>query len=265
MESFDYEKAIELEELRSKFGKGKGINIAVLDTGLDLKWNIPTKFAMNMQDKASSIQDESGHGTMVAGLIYNIAPEANLHVFKVLDKNGHGTVGNIMDGITGAMNLNCDIICLSLGGAGVMPEVFYGKLDEARNRKITLIAPVGNSGKLGIEYPAKREDVWAIGGIDENFKRAEFSNFGKELDFVAPSKNIQSSHLNGKFAIDSGTSFGAPIIAGMLACVMSYYGNDKSIDYKDIFIRGSKNLGNSTDYSHGLPIGSLLTKAVEQT
>lgn len=264
MESFDYESAIELDELREKFGKGKGINIAILDTGLDLKWNIPTKFAMNMQDKSLSIQDESGHGTMVTGIIYNVAPEANLYVFKVLNGKGHGTVANIMDGITGAMNLKCDIICLSLGGAGVMPEVFYGKLDEARKKKIILISPTGNSGKYGIEYPAKREDVWAIGGIDENLKKASFSNFGKEIDFVAPATNIQSSHLDGKFAMDSGTSFSAPMTTGMLACVMGYYGNDKTINYKDIFIKGSKRLGNTTDYGHGLPTGSLLTKTTEE-
>lgn len=263
MESFDYEKIIELNELREKFGKGKGIKIAILDTGLDLKWRIPTAFTMNMQNKSLSIQDESGHGTMVAGIIYNIAPEADLYIFKVLNDKGHGTVGNIMDGITGSMNLNCDIICLSLGGAGVMPEVFHGKLDEARRKGITLISPSGNSGKYGIEYPAKRQDVWAIGGVDENLKRADFSNFGKELDFVAPASNIKSSHLDGKFAIDSGTSFSAPMVTGMLACVMGYYNNDKKVNYKDIFERGSRNLGNYIDHGFGVPTGSLLTKVVE--
>lgn len=259
----NYEEAIELNVLNEKIGKGKGVKIAILDTGLDEKWAIPTKFRMNMQRKKDPTADDRGHGTMVAGIVYNIAPEAELYIFKVLDERGHGSVSNIMDGITGAINIGCDIVCLSLGGVGTMPEGFFAKLDEARRAGIVLIAPSGNSGVHGIEYPARREDVWAVGGIDEDFKRAEFSNYGAELDFVAPSTNIQSSFLDGKYAIDSGTSFSCPMIVGMLACVMSYF-DKKKMDYKQIMINGSKKLGNSIDFGAGQPTGSLLYEEIKK-
>lgn len=255
----NYEEAIGLKTLNEKVGKGKGVKIAILDTGLDEKWDIPTAFKMNMQHKGKGTDDDRGHGTMVTGIIYNIAPESELHIFKVLDANGHGSVSNIMDGITGAISLGCKVICLSLGGTGTMPEGFFEKLDDARRKGIILIAPSGNSGRHGIEYPAKRDDIWAVGGIGEDCKRADFSNFGAGLDFVAPAVNIKSSFLDGKYAIDSGTSFSTPMVVGVLACVMSYFKNE-NINYKQLLIDGSKVLEgwNYIDYGFGMPNGDLI-------
>ena len=209
---------------------GEGIKVAIIDTGIDvthpdLKNNI--KATIDLKNHTKSVNDEYGHGTHVAGLIAGlhtgVAPEAELYIAKVLDDNGYGEMMNILDGITFAINYEVDILCMSLGITRELPSMVKKQLVRAYNQGITIVCASGNAGRKGLNYPSFYDEVVAVGGVDKNLERAIFSNYGRELDVVAPAVDILSTYKDNKYARLTRTSMATPLVAGGIALIKSYY------------------------------------------
>jgi len=210
--------------------KGEGVKIAVIDTGIDTTHPDLTraiKVTIDLKNHTRSVADEFGHGSHVAGLIAGlhtgVAPESELYIAKVLDNNGFGEMMNIMDGITFAINYEVDILCMSLGITRELPSSMKKRLQQAYKKGITIVSAVGNSGVDRLNYPSFYDEVIAVGGVDKNLARASFSNYGRELDVVAPSVDILSTYKDNNYARMTGTSMATPLVAGGIALIKSYY------------------------------------------
>lgn len=208
--------------------RGEGVSIAVMDTGVDMRHRDLIKSVkgnINMHNKTRDVTDEHGHGTHVAGLIAGsntgVAPETELYIAKVLNNKGLGTMANVLDGITFAINYNVDILCISLGITSNLPIIMQERILEAYNHGITIVCATGNSN-TNVEYPAFYDHIIGVGGVNRNLERAEFSNYGNGIDFVAPSTEILSTYKDSNYARMSGTSMASPIIAGIIALIISY-------------------------------------------
>jgi subtilisin family serine protease len=225
-------KAINADKVWRKT-QGEGVKIAIIDTGIDvnhpdLKDNI--KGAINMFDHTTDVTDDWFHGTAVAGIIAGsgkagvkgVAPKAELYIAKVLDKNGNGSLANVMDGITFAINYEVDILCMSLGVTQKLPPILEERIKEAHRNGITIVCATGNRN-TAVEYPAYYDEVIAVGGLNKDLERAEFSNYGWETDVVAPAVEILSTYPDGKYVKASGTSFSSPLVAGAIALLISYH------------------------------------------
>lgn len=119
--------------------RGRGVKVAVLDTGCDsdhpdLKARIigGRNFTDDDQGDPEIFKDYNGHGTHVAGTIaaaenaegvVGVAPEADLLIIKVLNKQGSGQYDWIIQGIYYAIEQKADIISMSLGGPEDVPEL----------------------------------------------------------------------------------------------------------------------------------------------
>lgn len=222
-------KFINVEEAWKKT-KGKGVNIAIIDTGVDMEHNEikdSIKLGINMIDKTPNYNDDNGHGTATAGLIVGknigVAPESNLYVAKVLNSDGLGSIVNIMDGITFAINLGVDVLSLSLGTQNDISNALINKIIDAEAGGITVVCATGNNGVNFVNRPSNLPNVIGVGGLDESGKMADFSNYGEGLDVLAPSTNILSSYKDGQYAELSGTSMASPLVAGSVALLISYY------------------------------------------
>lgn len=220
--------AIKADKLWNKT-MGENVKIALIDTGVDVKHqdiSESIKLTINMHNRTTDVTDIYGHGTHVAGLLVGkrtgIAPKAELYVAKVLDDKGNGSMANILDGITFAINLNVDILCMSLGIPYELPQILEERIQSAYRKGITIVCATGNSNS-SVEYPAKLKNVIGVGGIDKDLNRAKFSNYGYDMDVVAPAVDILSTHLENKYAYISGTSMASPLVAGGIALVKSYY------------------------------------------
>lgn len=207
--------------------KGEGVKIATIDTGVDinhveLNSKISKKF--NFIDRNFDVSDEYGHGTMVAGLLVGentgIAPKSKLITMKVLDGNGKGSISNVMDGITYALNSKVDILCISLGMPNDMPLILRQRIVQAYDKGLIIVGAVGNNSGESL-FPAKMNEVIGVGGLDKDMKFANFSN--RDYDVLAPSVEILSTFKDGKYARMTGTSFASPIVAGGIALILSYY------------------------------------------
>lgn len=211
-----------------KYTRGENTRVAIIDTGIDVNHPDLNYIAgIDMFVKSNDVSDYFGHGTHVAGLIAGkhtgIAPDADLYIAKVLNNNGHGSISSVMDGITFAINYDVDILCMSLGMYDELPSLIKQRLLEAYNEGITIVSATGNSGEEFIQYPANMNEVIAVGGLDKSNQKASFSNYGRNIDVVAPADEIPSTYIKGQYATMSGTSMACATATGQLALLISYY------------------------------------------
>lgn len=217
--------------------QGEGINVYVLDTGLPKHSDLPTvKLSKNCVSKESA-DDLNGHETAVCGVIgaatnddgmVGVAPKCNLFVVKVMDKDGLGSSVNILTGLSHVLDLakaggpdRPHAICMSLGSPAEMPKPVYSVIKELYKLNVPIICAAGNSGKRGVDYPARYPECIAVAAYDENGNPAKFSAVGDKLDFAAPGVGIYTTWLKNEYAKLNGTSFAAPFIAGVVALLLS--------------------------------------------
>ena len=181
--------------------------VAVLDTGIAFEDFGPYRKApdfggtvfvqgrdiVNEDDHAN---DDNFHGTHVASTIAEatdntlgatgLAFRCALMPVKVLDENGDGSFFEVAEGIDfAARNSSVKIINPSLGGDGNSNTV-RAAIDRAVAAGITVVAAAGNDGRGTVSFPAALPNVIAVGAIDGRKQKAPYSNFGTELDLVAP-------------------------------------------------------------------------------
>ncbi len=201
--------------------------------------------------------DDEGHGTFVAGIIgaetnngAGVAGTAwgvRLMPVKVLDCNGVGLTSDVALGIAHAAANGADVINLSLGGPRSSPSPCGSTLGNAITNAIgagaILVAASGNENVNEVSCPAAHPRVIAVGasgGQSSPDGRADcpsdcFSNWGPEIDVVAPGVSISSTWwtLGGgsTYASGSGTSFSTPLVSGLAALILS---QSPSFDYAKV-------------------------------
>lgn len=210
--------------------KGKGVKVAVIDTGIrsdhsDLSGQVVGGYnAIDDSERDGAGEDDNGHGTHVAGIIaakqdnkgvVGVAPEARLYAVKVLDKDGSGSLSDVIRGLIWCANNNIQVANMSLGSS--MPsEMLHRALRYAKARGVVVVAAAGNSGEA-VSYPGAYPESIAVSASDSEDKLADFSSRGPEVDFVAPGVDIVSDWHNGNTVSLSGTSMAAPHVAGLAA------------------------------------------------
>ena len=154
---------------------------------------VPGRDFINNDDHAN---DDNFHGTHVASTVAEatdntvgatgLAFRCALMPVKVLDHNGDGSFFDVAEGIDfAANNSSVRVINLSLGGDGNSTTVRVA-IDNAVAKGITVVAAAGNDGRGTVSFPAALPNVIAVGALDGRKQKAPYSNFGAELDLVAP-------------------------------------------------------------------------------
>lgn len=229
--------------------------IAVLDTGVDntlvdLAHVVLMNEGRNYIDRNELPMDDHGHGTHVAGII---AAEANngysmeginqytkILPIKVLDTDGAGNNENIALGIMYAVNQGADVINLSLGGS--YSRTLESALKYAYDNKVAVIVASGNDGLQGLSYPASSKYVISVGATNALDVVADYSNYGKKLDVVAPGTNIPSLVPNGNVTYLSGTSMAAPHVSAVAGLIKSVYPTITNANLKKMLQQTTKTI-----------------------
>lgn len=208
-------------------GKGKGVKVAVIDTGIarnhsDLKSRVKGGIRLARSRKLN------GHGTHVAGIIaaslnhwgvVGVAPEADLYDVRAFRSDGTANLSDIIKGIDWSIQNGMHLINMSFG-MSESSEALSRVIKRARSHGITMVASAGNNGGV-VEYPARYSDVIGVGAVDQKGNLADFSSRGKGLNKKAPGVGILSTWTQNGFKTLDGTSMAAPHITGMFALKLS--------------------------------------------
>lgn len=220
--------------------KGKGVKVAVIDTGVDTVNSQLRSAVVDGRDFLSKggngKTDEVGHGTKVAGIIAarksdesgftGIAPEATIIPIRQNDDQGSGNVDTMIKAIKAAADDGAKVINVSQDTASQMsPAVhaaFQDAIKYAQDQDALIVAAAGNNGadgKIKETYPAAYEGVLAVAASDRNNARAPFSQSGKFVGVAAPGIDMVSTVPKGGHCVDQGTSFAAPYVSGVAALI----------------------------------------------
>ncbi|MFH1801995.1 MAG: S8 family peptidase [archaeon] len=211
-------------------GFGEGVRVAVLDTGADFSL-LDVESGHDFVNEDPDASDDSWHGTAVTQILR--APGSNLplvgaevYAVKVLDEQGEGYDSDIIQAINWAIDNDIDIVSMSFGGED---DSFFlhEAIDLAYENGILLIAAAGNDGQRQVLYPAAYGSVIAVGSVNEALQRSSFSNYGPELELVAPGEDILVTDGLDYYYV-GGTSFSAPHVTAVAAGVFSDSGLDAS-------------------------------------
>jgi type VII secretion-associated serine protease mycosin len=217
---------------------GKGVVVAVLDTGVDgshpdLASSVLPGF--DVIDGTDGRVDPNGHGTHVAGIITadaddalgvaGLAPDASILPVRVLGADGSGDDAGIAEGVLWAADHGADVINLSLGGPEKDPVLAAAVADVVK-RGVLVVAAAGNdgAGSNATSYPGALDGVLAVGATTFADSKAMFSTTGSYVDVAAPGMGVLSSWPGGEHAYESGTSMAAPYVAAAAALLQEELG-----------------------------------------
>ncbi|GAA0315631.1 hypothetical protein GCM10008967_02740 [Bacillus carboniphilus] len=262
---------------------GKGVRVAILDTGIDTEHpDLVVKGGTCVAKECpSGFDDNNGHGTHVAGIIsaqdnqigvLGIAPNVDLYAIKALDQNGDGSTATILAGVEWAIQNEMDIVNLSVTTKADDPAL-RSILQKASEQGILLIASSGNygtqdTGTNTMMYPAKYPTVIAVGGVTEEMTRVRTSSTGEELELAAPGEDILSTFpadisIEGKdsmgYVLMTGTSMAAPFVTGILALQKESDPARTSDELRVLLQTTAKDLGvkgKDNQFGYGLVQGS---------
>ncbi|MFF0010365.1 S8 family serine peptidase [Streptomyces sp. NPDC005374] len=276
---------------------GKGVKIAVLDTGVDATH--PDLKSQVIESKnfstAADATDKFGHGTHVAsiaagtgaksgGKYKGVAPGARILNGKVLDDTGSGDDSGILAGMEWAAAQGADVVNLSLGGQdtpAIDPlEAEVNKLSAEKGILFAIAA--GNSGPESVGSPGSADSALTVGAVDDKDLLADFSSTGPRTgdgaikpDVTAPGVDITAAAAKGSlidqevgekppgYLTISGTSMATPHVAGAAAILKQEHPDWGYAELKGA-LTGSTKGGKYTPFQQGS--GRIqVDKAIKQT
>jgi len=237
------------------------VDVAVIDTGVDLNHpdiNVYRPGARNCSMLGVGPDDENGHGTHVAGTIgaldngygvVGMAPGARIWPVRVLGPTGGGTMTDVLCGIDYVTRhaAQIEVANMSLGAAGrddgscgrTSRDALHQAICASVRAGVTYVVAAGNSSDNAAFYaPASYDEVITVSALadfdgrpggtapatcrpDTDDTLASFSNFGRDVDLIAPGVCIRSTWMGGGYETISGTSMASPHVTGAAALYLA--------------------------------------------
>ncbi len=252
-------KRIDGKKSSTVSGNGRGsvdVDVAVIDTGISTS-HPELNVVGGRACSGSSFNDQNGHGSHVAGIIaardngsgvVGVAPGARLWAVRVLNASGAGSFAQIICGVdfVTANAATIEVANMSLGGSGFDPgtgcatgDALHDAICRSVQAGVTYVVAAGNNNANAANtVPAAYEEVITVSALadfnglpgggaaatcraDADDTRADFSNFGADVDIMAPGVCILSTYRGRQFATLSGTSMASPHVAGAAALYKS--------------------------------------------
>jgi len=227
-------------------GTGKGVRVAMLDTGVDegheeLAGRIAASYELERSGGGYECvpakgTDEVGHGTACAGIILRNAPGVELHSLKVIGANARGSSDELVRGIEWAIENGMNVISASLGTLDRRSRERIGDLaDEAYYRGIVMVAAANNRGQTA--WPANLSSVIAVDSEAMDGGLAFRYRLNNPIEMEANGIYVEAPAPGGGTKFYTGTSFACPHASAIISRILSVHPDLQPFEIRTILNR----------------------------
>lgn len=231
--------------------RGEGVQVAIIDHAPQASHPSLRDAAItttNVVDRSAYVPDT--HGTAIssmivgqpAGTVPGIAPQATVRVYDVFNGGVGATLDSVAKGVIEAVQDGADVINMSLSVSctewllsDVLPacpdDALKPAIELAEERGVVVVAAAGNDGGLSCveegeepskdRWPAKFPTTIAVGSATRSGSPALCSPEKAYVNTMAPGEKIRIADVGDGYAVRSGTSIAAPLVAGLIAAVLA--------------------------------------------
>lgn len=256
---------------------GAGVTVAILDSGVlathaDLQANLVPGY--NSHDGSSDTTDVTGHGTTVAGVagavldnavgVAGVSGAARVMPIRITDSAGTAYYSTIAEGVIHAADRGVRVVNCSYGNlfrnASVQSAGSYLK-----GKGGLLVVSAGNNA-----IDEQAEDTLSmitVSATDASDQRASWSSYGAMVDIAAPGVGIWTTSRNGGYVAGNGTSYASPLVAGVVALMMSANGSLAPAQIESLLFSSALDLGatgRDTVFGHGRVDAEAAVRAAAQ-
>jgi len=173
----------------------------------------------------SSQYSAFGHGTMTAGIVHLVAPQAKIMPLKAFNANGAGYDSDVLRAIYYAVKNGAKVLSMSFDYTTYSPEL-ANAIKYANSNNVISVASAGNDGENIMVYPGGLPSVIDVASTSNSDIQSVFTNYGvPPVWLAAPGEGVMTTYPWGTWAAGWGTSFSAPLVSGTAALMLGTNGN----------------------------------------
>jgi subtilisin family serine protease len=166
-----------------------------------------------------------GHGTMTAGIVHLVAPQAKIMPLKSFNAEGTGYDSDILRAIYYAVKNGAKVLNMSFDYPSYSPEL-ANAIKYANSNGVISVASAGNDGQQVAVYPGALPSVIDVASTSNSDIQSVFTNYGAPpVWMAAPGEGVMTTYPWGTYAAGWGTSFSAPFVSGTAALMLGANGN----------------------------------------
>jgi subtilisin family serine protease len=205
-----------------------------------------------------------GHGTMTAGIVHLVAPQAKIMPLKAFTASGSGYESDILRAIYYAVQNGAKVMSMSWDFTTYSGELATA-VKYAQSEGMIAVASAGNDGKDEYVYPGALPGVINVASTSDQDVQSTFTNYGAPpVSMAAPGEGIMTFYPWGTYAAGWGTSFSTPFVAGTAALMLGQNGYCTSsnvapgLAHADVIFNPQLGWGRLDSYSAGAACRGLL-------